>query len=326
MRGSAIGYLTQLPAIFSKGTEALSIKYGLCVNHTHKAVDYNKRSVKMKKKILILFAIICSVILSFTVSNMSVNAQQTTEKKSEIQNPGASKEQLDDPDSRMMRADNYLERFSALENVERLMRDNLEEIYLLKVIVTNFPQEGWKKEYEELYEKYKEGLQNFYKRRVITANRLLMENKNQINNLFRKAAEKYRKDAEDMLDVCAKSILIVSLNKLTRYDPDKNKQLMDNTMRLRVAYGKTDDAYEATVNHKYMYAIYHYRNAKEYAIKIMDDLINEDMIRKDFRDPDEEKVIRDLIAKKNSFDLETHRADNANRIKSETKQPAQQTK
>ncbi|MCX7680020.1 MAG: hypothetical protein N2316_12505 [Spirochaetes bacterium] len=280
----------------------------------------------MKPKVAVLFAIICVIALSLTVSTVTVNAQQSAGKKVESQSAGASKEQLDDPDSRMMRADNYLERFSAVENVERFMRENIEDIYLLKVIVTNFPAEGWKKDYDELYEKYKEGLQNFYKRRVITAQRQLLENKNQINNLFRKVAEKYRKDAEEMLDVCAKSILIVSLNKLTRYDPDKNKQLMDNTMRLRVAYGKTDDAYEATVNHKYVYAIYHYRNAKAYAIKIMDDLINEEMIRKDFRDPDEEKAIRDLIAKKNSFDLETHRADNANRIRSETKQTGQQTK
>ncbi len=280
----------------------------------------------MKSRFVLSLALMCAVVLSLTVTTITVNAQQSNQPKSETSSAGASKDQLDDPDSRMMRADNYLERFTAVENVERLMKENLEEIYLLKVMVTNFPGEGWKKEYDELYEKYKEGLQNYYKRRVITAQRVLMDNKKQISDLFRKAAEKYRKDADEMLDVCAKSVLIVSLNKLTRYDPDKNKQLMDNTMRLRVAYGKTDDAYEATVNHKYMYAIYHYRNAKAYAIKIMDDLINEEMIRKDFRDPDEEKVIRDLVSKKNGFDLETHRADNANRIKGEGKQQSQQTK
>jgi opacity protein-like surface antigen len=285
----------------------------------------------MKTRFVFVLVLLCAAALFLTTSSITVHAQQASQPKAESgsaggSSAGASKDQLEDPDSRMMRADNYLERFTAVENVERLMKENLEEIYLLKVIVTNFPGEGWKKEYDELYEKYKDGLQNYYKRRVITAQRVLTDNKKQISDLFRKAAEKYRKDAEDMLDVCAKSVLIVSLNKLTRYDPDKNKQLMDNTMRLRVAYGKTDDAYEATVNHKYMYAIYHYRNAKSYAIKIMDDLINEEMIRKDFRDPDEEKVIRDLVSKKNGFDLETHRADNANRIKGEGKQQQQQTK
>jgi hypothetical protein len=250
-----------------------------------------------------------------------LNAQQTADQSKQASgNTAASKEQMEDPDSRMMRADFYLERFAAVESVERLMKDNLEQIYLLKVIVANFPEAGWKEDYNKLYETYKNGLQNYYRRKVIGAQKELEKNRKEINDLFQKATIKYKKDTDEMLDVCAKSILIVSLNKLTRYDPDKNKQLMDNVMRLRVAYGKTDDAYEAEVNHKYMYSVYHYRVAKTYAIAIMDDLINEAMIRKDFQEPDEEKAIRDLVSKKNSFDLPTHRADNLNKIKSQQTQ------
>ncbi len=271
----------------------------------------------MKTRLLVILLIICTAVFFVSTSQVFVHAQQADQSKQEGSNAGASKEQMEDPDSRMRRADFYLERFAAVESVERLMKDNLEEIYLLKVIVTNFPESGWKEDYNKLYETYKEGLQKYYQRKVIGAQKVLTDNRKQISELFKKAAEKYRKDTEEMLDVCAKSVLIVSLNKLTRYDPDKNKQLMDNTMRLRVGYGQTDDAYEATVNHKFMYAIYHYRVAKSYAISIMDDLINEAMIRKDFQEPDEEKAIRDLINKKNSFDLPTHRADNQNKIKSQ---------
>jgi hypothetical protein len=85
--------------------------------------------------------------------------------------------------------------------------------------------------------------------------------------------------------------------------------------RLRVAYGEVDGAYEASVDHKYMYSIYHYRVAKSYAIQIMNDLINDEMIRKDLPDPEEERMIRELIDKKKGFDLATHIADNQNKIK-----------
>lgn len=279
----------------------------------------------MKSRLFIILLIICAGILFLSTTQVVVNAQQADQSKQASGASTASKDQMEDPDSRMMREDNYLERFTAIETVERLMKENLENIYILKVIVANFPEAGWKADYDKLYDTYKMGLQDYYKRRVIASQKSLLENKKQISELFGKANVKYKKDADDMLDVCAKSVLIVSLNKLTRYDPDKHKQLNDNIMRLRVAYGQTDDAYEATVHHKYIYSIYHYRMAKTYAISIMDDLINDQMVRKDFQDADEQKAIQDLISKKNSFDLPTHRADNLNRVKSQQRQQ-QQTK
>ena len=272
----------------------------------------------MKTRLFIILLIICAGVFFLSTSKVLLNAQQAADQsKQATGSVGASKEQMEDPDSRMMRADFYLERFAAVEAVERLMKDNLEQIYLLKVIVANFPEASWKEDYNKLYETYKNGLQNYYRRKVIGAQKDLEKNRKEISELFQKATVKYKKDTDEMLDVCAKSVLIVSLNKLTRYDPDKNKQLMDNVMRLRVAYGQTDDAYEAGVNHKHMYAVYHFRVAKTYAIAIMDDLINETMIRKDFAEADEQKAIQELVSKKNSFDLPTHRADNLNKIKSQ---------
>ncbi len=267
----------------------------------------------MKTRLFIILLIISAGVFFISTSANFLQAQQTEQPAAG--NAGASKEQLEDPDSRMMRADYYLERFTAVSTVERLIKDNIEQIYLLKVMVSNFPETGWKEDYNKIYETYKDGLQKFYQRKVIGSQKKLEENRKQISELLSKATVKYKDDTDKMLDVCAKSVLIVSLNKLTRYDPDKNKQLNHNLMRLRVAYGQTDDAYNATIEHKYMYSIYHYRAAKSYAIAIMDDLINEAMVRKDFQDPDEEKAIRDLITQKNSFDLVTHRADNLNKVK-----------
>ena len=248
------------------------------------------------------------------------NAQQAGQTNQATTTADSNYDPAKDPDSRMLRSDNYLKRFEAVETVENLMKDNLERIYLLKVIISNFNEAGWKDEYTNIYKKYRDGLQNFYKRKVITSQNVLTENKKEIQDLFKKVELKYRKDSEEMLDVCAKAVLIVSLNKLTRYDPDKNKQLMENMMRLRVAYGEMDDAYEARVDHKYMYSIFHYRVAKTYAISIMNDLINNEMKRKDMPDPDEEKMIDELIQKKNSLELPRHHADNLNKIYSQQQQ------
>ncbi len=263
----------------------------------------------------IVFMFLAGILVSYPV--YSQQAQTTTEQpKAAAQQPG--KEGYDpakDPDSRMLRTDNYLQRFKAVESIDGLMKDNLERIYLLKVITSNFDVADWKQGYQNVYKQYRDGLQNFYQRRVITANSILEENRKSISDLLKKVSEQYKKDTEEMLDVCAKAVLIVSLNKLTRYDPDKNQQLYDNMSRLRVAYGEVDGAYEASVDHKYMYSIYHYRVAKSYAIQIMNDLINDEMIRKDLPDPEEERMIRELIDKKKGFDIPTHIADNQNKIK-----------
>ncbi|HPJ39639.1 MAG TPA: hypothetical protein PLT75_14435 [Spirochaetota bacterium] len=276
----------------------------------------------MKVKQLRSVSIIALCVGVLILLPVIAHAQQTEQPKQATSTTTADSnyDPAKDPDSRMLRSDNYLKRFEAVETVENLMKDNLERIYLLKVIVSNFNEAGWKENYTNIYKKYRDGLQNYYKRKVITSQNILTENRKEIQDLFKKVEIKYRKDAEEMLDVCAKAVLIVSLNKLTRYDPDKNKQLMENMMRLRVAYGEMDDAYESKIDHKYMYSIFHYRVAKTYAIAIMNDLINNEMKRKDMPDPDEEKMVDELIQKKNSLDLARHHADNLNKIYSQQQQ------
>jgi len=282
------------------------------------------------------FAMLCGIMLTYPLFVNAQEQQKDTAKDSKSSTQQVQ-EAMKDPDSRTLRSDNYLNRFRAVESVEWLMKENLERIYLLKVITTNFDNADWRKAYNEIYAQYRDGLHNYYQRKVITSSIILgvdpmaigntsseeilkkypgnKNNRSAISDLLKDVAMKYRQDTNEMLDTCAKAVLIVSLNKLTRYDPDKNKQLLDNMMRLRVAYGEMDSAYEAAVDHKYMYSIYHYRVAKSYAITIMNDLISDKMARDDIQDPEEKKMYDEIIQKKNSFDLATHIADNQNKVK-----------
>jgi uncharacterized protein YeeX (DUF496 family) len=161
----------------------------------------------------IVFMFLAGILVSYPV--YSQQAQTTTEQpKAAAQQPG--KEGYDpakDPDSRMLRTDNYLQRFKAVESIDGLMKDNLERIYLLKVITSNFDVADWKQGYQNVYKQYRDGLQNFYQRRVITATNILEENRNLFLSL-KEVSEQYKKTPKRCLTWC-KAVLIVSLNKLT---------------------------------------------------------------------------------------------------------------
>lgn len=219
------------------------------------------------------FATLFGILITYPVF-VSAQEQSKDSAKESKSTTQQTQEAMKDPDSRTLRSDNYLNRFRAVESVEWLMKENLERIYLLKVITSNFDNADWKKEYNDIYTQYRDGLHNYYQRKVIASSIILgvdpmgigntsneeilkkypgnKNNRTAISDLLKNISAKYRQDTTEMLDTCAKAVLIVSLNKLTRYDPDKNKQLLDNMMRLRVAYGEMDSAYDAGIDHKYM--------------------------------------------------------------------------
>jgi hypothetical protein len=75
-----------------------------------------------------------------------------------------------------------------------------------------------------------------------------------------------------MLEECAGKILELHLEATTRSDPNKHKNLYQNQMRLRIAYGQYDDGVKSQVDKNFETSIYHFRVAKSYAIKILEDL------------------------------------------------------
>lgn len=212
--------------------------------------------------------------------------------------------------------ENYLEKFTAQEIVRKLIRENLEKIYMLRVVITNFPQDDWSKVYQDIYNTYKKAMGLYYKRDVIYTRAELEKNKNDISNLYKRIADKYRDDAEKMLDVCAESILIISLNPRTKADPHAMKQYYTNLSRMKIAYEQMDEAMSCYRDGLFQRSIFHFRNAKTYSIHILEDLLRKEEIEKqrDLYEKEEYDNFMKLVNEKNNFKIPVHKADNLNRI------------
>ncbi len=234
--------------------------------------------MKGKHGATIIFLLIMVLAVSFSVNTVAQEAEKQDEKKE--YSPAERPEE------------NYLARFHALDRVHDLMKTNLEQIYMLKVIVSNFNEQGWKDEYEKVYAGYKDGMDYYYQRDVIYARVELEENKKNINELYKKVSTKYKEQTQQMLNQCANMILNLSLDERARSNPDRNMVLNKNMSRLRIAYGQYDDAQRAITEHRYQTAMMHYRVSKSYAIRILEQL-----------NPEEAKGKYDV-----------HKADNLNRI------------
>ena len=92
--------------------------------------------------------------------------------------------------------DNYLERFHALEICDKLIAENLDRIYTLNVITTNFKSQhsDWDTDYQNVYKGYKEAVDLYYRRNIIYSRVRLEENKAAINKFYAKIAKAYKDD------------------------------------------------------------------------------------------------------------------------------------
>ncbi|TAL36573.1 MAG: hypothetical protein EPN93_07025 [Spirochaetes bacterium] len=240
----------------------------------------------MKLNVWMKALILCMAVC--VAATTGVMAQDAKDAKKDEKSESAAREYTPatKPD------DSYLAKFNAIDVCERLVRENLEEIYILKVISSNYKDQGWDKDYQGLYDGYKKGVGLFYKRDAINARVELEDNRKGIQALYKKISGYYKGQTEKLLSDCADAILNLSLDEKTKSDPNKNKVVFQNMMRLRIGYGQLDEAEANLIEGNFASSVYHYRVAKSYAIRIMEEL-----------DPE---------ASKNKFD--TDKADNLNRI------------
>ncbi len=92
--------------------------------------------------------------------------------------------------------------------------------------------------------------------------------------------------------ICTRKLLELTLDARSAADPNKNRKLFQNQMRIRIAYGQLDDAARSVTDNNPHVAIEHYRVAKSYAIRILEEL--------------------DKSLERNKYDVD--KADNLNRI------------
>lgn len=222
------------------------------------------------------------ILLLIIVFQVSLAAQES--ESSSSSGSGGDNTYVDDPASQYSEADrpeeNYLARFHALDKVEKLQKENLELIFILNVIVTNYKdqQSGWKEDYDKIYDGYKVAMNLFYRREVIYSSVKLEENKKKINELYQKISDEYRKQSLEMLNDCADQILQLSLKASTASNPNSNIKLANNINRLRTAYGQFDDAENARTKREYAISVLHFRVAKSYAIAILEEINPEEYL------------------------------------------------
>ncbi len=254
----------------------------------------------MKKRHGRLLMLLAAFVLVFNISSFS---QQTDLKVEGDDDMNKNFPQSEKPD------DSYLAKFHAQDVVQELIKRNLEQIYLLNVIVTNFPDDTWKTAYDNIYKEYKRAIELYYKRDMVFARVWFEKNQKSISDLMKKMSDKYKEDTQKMLDRCHEQIIAIHLSQKTRSDPNKYKELIENQMRLQIAYGQMDDADTEYTAKNYEQALYHYRVAKTYAISILENVSVEESGKK--RD-DGITEIPEL--KKIKEEYKFHKADNRNRI------------
>lgn len=254
----------------------------------------------MKRKYARFFFVLVSFVLILSVSSFS---QEVTELKTDgSDNMNENFNQAEKPD------DSYLAQFHAQEVVQKLIKKNLEQIYLLNVIVKNFPKYNWSGDYKNIYDEYKRAIELYYKRDMIFARVWFERNQKSISDLMKKMSDQYKKDTQVILDECHKQIISLHLSQKTRSDPNKYKELLQNQMRLQIAYGQMDDADSEYTAKNYEAALYHYRVAKTYAIKILENVA----YAEGGKTREDGTAVPDIKTVKETYKYD--KADNRNRI------------
>jgi len=255
---------------------------------------------------------ISKIFLFFMIFVLTLSFSAVSQEVSEL-NPAGSDNMNENFNQAEKPDDSYLSKFHAQDIAAKLVKKNLEQIYLLNVIVNNFPDYGWKEDYDKIYEEYKRAIELYYKRNVIFARVWFERNQNSISELMKKMSEKYKEDTQAIMDECHKQVVALHLNQRTRSDPNKYKELLQNQTRIMIAYGQMDDAENAYVAKNYEQSIYHYRVAKTYGIRILETVAYTD---------ETEKKEGTATVKEIKEKYKFHKADNKNRIYEDVK-PAQ---
>ena len=214
---------------------------------------------------------IMTILMSLFIAVM-VTAQSANNANDEpVRNPDGSYStsrfnEAERPD------DSYLAKFNAQDVVARLMKKNLDQLHLIKVVSANFGDKGWGGEYDACYEGYKKAVQYTYQRNMVYARHEFEINRKAINDVLKKIAAEYEKDSKALLDETIQQILTLHFNEKIQADPSKSKQLMENQVRLRIGYVQYDDGCFYSLLENYEAAIYYFRQSKAYSITVLEDL------------------------------------------------------
>ena len=213
------------------------------------------------------------LIFSLMLTGIAINAQE--------ENQGASQER---------QHGSYMEINHAKKSAMRLIDINKAELARLKVIVANFGTDAQKNRYEELSNNFKEGYKELYKRKYLEAETILLQNRTDIVALLKEMADLYQNQAGDILNRCADQLVEreLGIDPTSAGDPNAqtkvNRLIIDNNIRLLIAYDQLNMGDRYMVDEQYSSAIVHFRIAKMHGIQILIYLAETEEDREKIRD------------------------------------------
>ncbi len=196
----------------------------------------------------------------------------------------------------------YLDIFHAKDKSKTYQKVNFTSLFRLRIISENFGTEEDKKRIKELLTKYETAVLNRYKRKYVSSEKLHLEIKREMKEIFNKMANKYQSQTMKILDECANKIIEIemaeTMESISR-ENSKIKLLSKNRIRLELAFNRIVKAEEMQLKERPESSIDHFRVAKFYGINILEDLAPNEKIRKKITDQYsvDKQDIRNLIAK-----------------------------
>ena len=228
--------------------------------------------IKTKKLIGVILIILLSATTVFTQEQQEKPpAGQRGERVEDVvKNPDGSYsttrfDEAERPD------DSYLQKDHAVAIVPYLQKRNIEYLYMLRVIVSNFPEMNWEEDYKNCYDGYRNAMQYFYRRNYIYARLDFQNNYKDLQELMRKVAEYYKAQVLDLLDDCVDVVLTAHMDPDRRSDPDKNKALQKAVDRLRMSYNILDASDDMMTDKYYRSAVIQLRMSRAFCILMLED-------------------------------------------------------
>ncbi len=246
-----------------------------------------------------------ALIISCLFLSASVFSQETA--KSDKSEKG--KEPLEEIEK--MDQGTNLERKS-LKQASDLLKDRIyTNLRLLSIITANFGEEvpDSKGTVEKIRKDYQIALRYYYRRAFIVSGRAFIQIDKEMSELFLKFVNVYDTKTQSILTDCADVIteqeqknLLDSTSETGR--PGANyKNLTEFQQRLKLGYAQLGQAEIMKDETRYFEALVHFRIAKDYGIRILSEMKENDADRKQISD----KFAKDISDNKNLI----HAADSA---------------
>ena len=177
----------------------------------------------------------------------------------------------------------YLELVHYTKRAELLKKTSISDIRALSVIVKNFGDKvpGSKEALEAIKQDYKIGLRYYYRRAGFHAGKKMEAVDAKIKDLYQKFSNYYETRTDELLTQCADAIVTIQENEeINAVNSSTQRILQTSEHKLRFAYFQMSMADKFNRDARFRDSLLHYRNAKEYGISLLQDLVSDEAEKK----------------------------------------------